>query len=105
MALNKRNKKKAKNEEEKKTDLREKMTELLELPKEVVLNIPKITIVGNRNLIVENYKGIVEYDNTRIRINTGNGIIRITGEKLEIREITSEDILVCGEMSALEFLK
>jgi sporulation protein YqfC len=90
---------------ETKTSLREKITEALELPKEIVLNVPKLTIVGTGDMIVENYKGIMEYEIDRIRVNTGVGIIRITGNRLIIREITSEDILISGEINSLEFLR
>jgi sporulation protein YqfC len=90
---------------ETKTSLREKITEALELPKEIVLNVPKLTIVGTGDMIIENYKGIMEYEINRIRVNTGAGIIRITGDRLIIREITSEDIFISGEINSLEFLR
>jgi sporulation protein YqfC len=83
------------------SSLREKITEILELPKEIVLNVPKITIVGTGDMIVENYKGIMEYETDRVRINTGAGIIRITGNRLIIREITSEDILISGAILSI----
>ncbi len=90
-------------EEEPKPKLKEKMTELLELPKEVVLNVPKLVMIGDGNLIIENYRGVIEYDVERVRVNTGSGIIKITGEGLVIKEITSEDILVDGKIKVLEF--
>ncbi|HHV29684.1 sporulation protein YqfC [Acetivibrio mesophilus] len=96
---------KKRKEEEQKINLKEKMAELLELPKEIVLDLPKITMFGNKNLIVENYKGIIEYDNNRIRVNTGKGIIRVAGDSLVIKEITSEDLMIDGEILSLEFLK
>lgn len=94
-----------KKDEKGKARLMEKFTEMLELPKEIVLNIPKITIVGNGDMIIENYKGIIEYSDTRIRINTGIGTIRMNGSRLVIREITSEDIIISGEIQALEFIR
>jgi len=78
---------------------------MLELPKEIVMNIPKLTMVGNRDMIIENYKGIIEYDNARIRVNTGAGVIKITGSRLLIKEITSEDVIICGDINGLEFIK
>jgi sporulation protein YqfC len=98
---NRSNKKKG----EQKTPLKQRITEVLELPKEIVLNVPKLTMVGNSDIIIENYRGVMEYDGTRIRISTGIGVIRLTGERLVIKEITSEEILVCGEIASLEFLK
>lgn len=91
--------------DEPKLDLRVKITELLELPKEVALDMPKITMIGNGSLVIENYKGIIEYESNRIRINTGSGVIRLTGVRLVIKEITSENIMVNGDIGSLEFLK
>jgi sporulation protein YqfC len=96
--------KKSKGDENKKK-LKEKVAEILELPKEVVMDLPKITMFGDRNLLMENYKGIIEYDDNRIRVNTGRGIIKVTGEKLVIKEITLEDLMIDGDIVSLEFLK
>lgn len=84
--------------------LKEKFTELLELPKEIVLNVPKITLVGKSDLMLENYKSIIEYDSSRIRVNTGVGIIRIMGSRLLIKEITSEDLIISGEICGIEII-
>jgi len=88
-----------------KTGFKEKMAEMLELPKEVMLDLPKLTMIGHRNLIIENYKGLIEYETNKIRINTNAGIIKIIGRSMVIRAITSEDILLEGEIDSLEFLK
>ncbi len=89
----------------KKPNLKERVTEVLELPKEIVLNMPKLTMLGNGDLIVENYKGILEYDEGVIRLNTTSGIIRVTGADIYIKEITMESIMIFGNIQALEFLK
>jgi len=88
-----------------KQKLREKFTELLELPKEIVLNMPKLTMLGNGDLIIENYKGIVEYDEDVVRINTTAGIIKVKGIEIYIKEITAESIMIYGNILSLEFLK
>lgn len=100
----KRNILKKKKIEEKKPGMRERITEMLELPKEIVLNVPKFTMVGNSDLIIENYKGVIEIDSSKIRINTGVGVCKINGSNLILKEITSEDILVSGHISSLEIL-
>lgn len=88
-----------------KQNFREKFTEMLELPKEIVLNMPKLVMLGNGDLIIENYKGIVEYDKDVIRINTTAGIIKVNGIEIYIKEITSENIMIYGNILSLEFLK
>lgn len=88
-----------------KKDFREKFTEMLELPKEIVLDMPKLMMLGNGDLVIENYKGIVEYDEGLIRVNTTSGIIKVTGTDIFIKEITSENIMIYGNILALEFIK
>jgi len=87
-----------------KQKFREKFTEMLELPKEIVLNMPKLTMLGNGDLIIENYKGIIEYDQDVVRVNTTAGIIKIMGVDIYIKEITTENIMIYGKILSLEFL-
>jgi sporulation protein YqfC len=94
----------AKKDSKPKKDLREKFVEILELPKEIVLDMPKLTMLGNGDLIIENYKGIVQYEEGIIRVNTTSGIIKVTGTNLYIKEITSENIMLYGNILGLEFL-
>lgn len=87
-----------------KKTIKEKFSELLELPKELVLDIPRITIVGKGDMMIENYKGVIEYGSGRIRISTGIGVVKISGAGLIIREITSEDIIISGGIHSLEYV-
>lgn len=88
-----------------KRDFKERFTEMLELPKEIVLNMPKLTMLGNGDLIIENYKGILEYDEGVIRINTTSGTIKVAGQDIYIKEITAENIMIYGNIMSLEFQK
>ena len=77
---------------------------MLDLPKDIVLNLPKLIFTGNRELFVENYRGIVEYSDTVMRISTGESIIKVGGRGLGIKNIASEEITLCGEIKTLEFM-
>jgi len=85
--------------------IKEKITDLLQLPSEVVLNLPRISIIGNKEVYIENYKGIIEYKEVCIRINTNIGIVRIGGRNLTVKNITSEDICVLGVIEEVEFIR
>jgi len=74
----------------------------LDVPKEVGGIEPKITIVGFDEMLIENYKGIFEYEEFYIRINTGIGIINIQGINLSLEQITADDILVHGDIESME---
>ena len=47
-----------------------RIDKILELPQEVYTNIPKITITGFDEMIIENFKGILEYEEFFVQINT-----------------------------------
>ena len=80
------------------------ITAALALPKEIVLNLPLITMYGNEELNLENYKGIVEYTNERLRISTSIGVLKIEGRNLLLKQVTSEHITVAGGIVKIEYI-
>ena len=62
------------------------MAEKLDLPKEVVLDLPLVSMVGQDEVTVENHKGLLEYSAETIRIATGAGRLLLTGEGLELKQ-------------------
>ncbi len=83
--------------------VKRKITEVLELPGEIVLDVPKMTFTGNYDLSIENYKSIIEYSDDLIRLNTGSQNIKIVGQRLMIKTISSEEITISGRFTVLEF--
>ena len=82
-----------------------KIDKMLELPKEVYTNEPKITITGFDEMIIENFKGILEYEEFFVRINTYIGIISINGINLNLENMTNDDIKVTGQIDSIDFEK
>lgn len=82
-----------------------KLDSLLELPREVVSSDIKLTINGFDEIIIENYKNILEYQDVLVKVNTFNGTISIYGLKLQLEQMTDEDIKVIGEIDSIEFEK
>lgn len=80
------------------------ISELLELPKDIIMDLAKITVIGNMQVYISNHKGIIEYSLDTIRINTNDGIIKITGENLRIKTIMAEEIIVLGKIEKIELL-
>jgi len=98
-----RRKRKHTDDTKEKISIKEKITKALELPEEIVMDVPKLQFIGNKDLSIENYKGIIEYSEETIRINTNTHLIRITGHKLEIKTITAEEVFISGDIAKLEF--
>lgn len=79
--------------------------ELLEIPKEISTEKPKLTIVGFEELVVENYKAILEYQDFYVRLSTHIGIININGFELNLNEMTNDDIVITGKIESIDFEK
>lgn len=80
------------------------LSDSLELPKEIMLDLPKTTLIGNLQLNIENHKGIIEYSPDQIRISSNSGMIKIQGKDLYIKTIIKEEIIIIGEISTFEYI-
>lgn len=79
-----------------------KIDKLLEMPQEVYSDTPKITITGFNEMIIENFKGILEYEDYYVRINTSLGIVNINGYELKLDTMTNDDIKVNGKVESID---
>lgn len=79
--------------------------EILEMPKEVYTNLPKLTVVGFEEMIIENYKSILEYEEYFVRINTHIGILNINGFNLNLEKLTNDDIKITGTIESVDLEK
>ena len=66
------------------------------IPKDVVLGIPLIRLIGKEEFYIENYRGILEYTDTCLRILTKLGQIYVTGRKLEIEYYSNDEMKIIG---------
>ena len=80
---------------------KEKMSETLSMPKDVTLNFPRLVLLGKTELTVENFKGIVEYTDNLLRLNTSTHLLKIEGQNLTISNMTSEDVEVKGQINKI----
>ena len=83
---------------------KQQLSELLSLPKEVILNLPQITIIGYQEINIENYKNIIELTSEKVRINTSSGILLVAGHDLLLKSLTSENLILSGNILKLEYL-
>ncbi len=80
------------------------MADFLDIPKDLVLDLPKITLIGRNEFYLENHRGIIEYSLTMLRINLSRGFLEIQGNNLEIKHLLPDEMSVYGEIYAIKFL-
>ena len=82
--------------------LSNKLNNILEIPREISSIDSKLTIIGFNEILIENYKGILEYEEFYIKINTVIGNININGFNLSIEQLTEDDISVKGKIESID---
>ena len=87
-----------------KKKVKRQFSEFLEIPGDVMLDLPKITLVGNIQLFIENHRGILEYTPEGVRVSVGEGEVAVTGENLMLRKILPDELCVEGNIRSLSFL-
>ena len=80
-----------------------KFNEILDLPKEIGTDIPKITMLGFNDVLIENSKRILEYEEFFITICTHIGNININGFELNLNQITDDDVKITGKIENIDF--
>lgn len=79
-----------------------KINRMLEIPKETYTSDPKLVIIGFNELVIENYKGILEYEEYYIKISTYIGSININGFNLKLDKMTEDNLKITGKIESID---
>ncbi|HHV15900.1 MAG TPA: sporulation protein YqfC [Gelria sp.] len=90
--------------ENRKDTIRQAVAEFLDIPKDLVLDLPKVTLVGRNELYIENHRGVIEYNLNRLRINLIRGYLEIEGNDLEIKALMADEMKITGEVSVIKYM-
>ena len=82
-----------------------KLNQILEMPRELDDRESKITIISFDEILIENYKGILEYEEFFIKVDTEIGMVNINGYKLTLEQVTKDDIVIKGTIKSIELEK
>ncbi|WP_408954866.1 sporulation protein YqfC [Natroniella sp. ANB-PHB2] len=86
-----------------KEEVKTKITEIFNLPQDVILNLPKLVLIGNLELLIENHRGIIYYGPEMIKIRIYHGLLLVEGKELVIEELQKDDLIINGEINELSF--
>ena len=82
--------------------LLEKTAELFDLPADALAGLPKVELVGDRELRIDYHRGILAYGTEEIHVSGGVFIVKIAGEGLELRAMTGLELLITGKIRQIE---
>ena len=81
------------------------VAELFDLPADVVAGLPRMELIGNRQLYLEHHTGILAYTQELIDANTPAGVLRVRGDGLTLLALTGEELRIGGRIDAVEWVR
>ena len=79
------------------------LAERLELPEEVVLGSGKLTVTGERRVLAENHRSILEYSPEHIVVAFARGKASINGTALCLNAMNGRELLISGRIQSVEW--
>lgn len=80
------------------------ITKQLDLPEDVIMDFPRITMVGQIHIYIENHKGLLAFSDKEIRIMLTQGQLLVKGHSFVIKTILPEELLLEGKIEQVIFI-
>ena len=75
----------------------------LELPRDILLNMPKITVTGDNEITIENHKGVILFEQNEVKINSNLGLISVCGGNFEILFMGGSTLTLSGKFKSIMY--
>lgn len=79
------------------------MVSALNLPEDVFIGEMLLTFIGGHEVTVENYRSIVFYTDTVLKLQGKTMRLTITGKRLVIEYYDKEELKLTGQIKSAEF--
>jgi sporulation protein YqfC len=85
--------------------LNEWTSQVIDLPPDVTLDLPRMTMIGNQRIMIENHHGLVHFSSEHLKLAVHNGILELLGSELMICTISTDEISIEGQIDELKYLR
>lgn len=82
--------------------LRKWTADLLDMPQDVMYDLPRLTMIGDRQLYIENHRGVIHFTTEKLTLALSKGVLEVTGADLVIRTIWTEEVFIEGTIKNIE---
>lgn len=80
---------------------KEIIVDKLDLPRDIILDVPKIIVTGDSEITIENHKGVVVFSENQVKVSSGIGLISIYGSNFEIIFMGGTTIVIGGKFKSV----
>ena len=84
--------------------LTNKFVHTLDLPQDLFLGYPNISLCGNTEIYISNHHGILSYHENCACILVKDFQIQVTGHELYFSSYTKDDLTIRGYIRSVEFI-
>ncbi|RFU71685.1 sporulation protein YqfC [Peribacillus saganii] len=84
--------------------IKQLMVNTMDLPQDVMMDLPRITIIGQLHIYIENHRGLLAFADNEVRLMLKKGQLLIKGESFVIKTILPEEIMLEGKIDKVFFL-
>ncbi|RFU61334.1 sporulation protein YqfC [Bacillus sp. V59.32b] len=77
----------------------------MDLPQDVMMDLPRITMIGQLHIYIENHRGLLAFTDTEVRLMLKKGQLLIRGNEFVIKTILPEEIMLQGKIDQVYFIK
>lgn len=86
-----------------KTNKKDRILDTIPLPQDIIHGDIRITVMGNREVWIENYKGLLEYTGNSIILQAKSCKLQMEGKSLNIDYYTNEDMKISGRLTSIKY--
>ena len=86
------------------TTISNQIIDTCQLPKDVLLGASIISMTGNTDILIENFKNIIKYETDLLLIQCKRNRIQIIGKNLKLEQYSKEELKVQGIIHEIKFL-
>jgi len=80
------------------------MAEKMDLPQDVMMDLPRITMIGQIHVYIENHRGLLVFTDKELRLLLKQGQLLIKGKSFVIKTILPEEILLEGKIDQVIYI-
>lgn len=81
------------------------MVRALDLPPDVALDLPRLTLVGGVYLELENHRGLVKYSPHNVTVAYREGQLEVEGQDLVVDRLDEQVVVLSGEMASIRIIQ
>ena len=88
---------------ERKKQIQQQVANIFDIPRDLMMDLPKVALIGDVQILIENHRGIMVYTPELVKVSTTIGDLAVTGVDLTLKNILADEIMIEGRINSVAF--